>query len=160
MSFEQEGLLPDSLMQINSKKRILLLPWWIKIFMWIFLIIGVILPVVIILGLLGFKIHLALYGFETNQPLSLIGFCLIIIFIIKSATSFGMIKGKKWAVKAGIIDSIVGIAICLCLMAYSMIGLQDKFSLRIELVLLIPYLRSLIKIRSEWENTSGSFTST
>ena len=59
-----------------------LLPWWIKIFCWIFMIMGV--------GAIGALIaspfipsfQLSIYGFETSTPLSGIGLFIIAILIL------------------------------------------------------------------------------
>ena len=109
-------------------------------------------PVMIVLGILGYRAQLALYGFETNEPLSLIGITIILLFVIKGITAFGLLKEKYWAIKIGIADAIIGITICTCLMLYPIINSEANFSLRLELVALIPYLLKLIKIKTEWEN--------
>ncbi len=122
MPENQVDLLTDSVQEIDSKKRLLLLPWWIKIFMWLFLVLGAFIPVTIILGIIGYSVEIALYGFETNQLFSVIGLGLVFLFLIKSITSFGLLKEKDWAIRLAIIDSVIGIVVCICFMAYSIIG--------------------------------------
>ncbi len=130
-----------------------MLPWWIKVFVWIFLILGAAVPVVIISSLFGANFHLGLYGFETNQPLTIIGITLLAVFLTKGITSYGFLAEKDWAVRVGIADAILGLALCVCSMIYPLIDTKANTSFRLEILLLIPYLLKLIKIRSDWENT-------
>ena len=67
--------------QVKSINRRKLFPWWIKFFIWMFMIFGLIVPVAIILGVLGMSAELSLYGIETSQPLSLTGVFLMNLFI-------------------------------------------------------------------------------
>ena len=151
MQENQTDLLTNDLILENEIPRKKMLPLWIKIFTWIFLIISFFAPIVFVLGLLGYTAQLALYGLETNEPLSIIGIIITVIFIIKGITAFGLLKEKDWAIKIGIADAIVGIVICTLVMLYPIINPDAKFSLRLELVALIPYLLKLLKIKTQWE---------
>lgn len=106
----------------------------------------------IVFGILGYRTQLALYGLETNEPFSVTGITIILLFIIKGITAFGLLNQKYWPVKAGIADAIIGITICALMMFYPIINSEATFSLRIELIALIPYLLKLLKIKTEWEN--------
>ena len=151
MQENQTDLLTDELVQENGIPRKRMLPLWIKIFTWIFLIISAFAPIVFVIGLMGFNAQLALYGLETNEPLSLTGIIITALFIIKGITAFGLLKEKDWAIKIGIVDAILGIVICTLVMLYPIINSDFKFSLRLELVALIPYLLTLLKIKTQWE---------
>jgi len=145
-------LLTDELIQTNRIPRKKLLPLWIKIFTWIFLVISAFVPVVLILGVMGYNVQLALYGLETDEAYSLIGIIITAVFITKGITAFGLLKEKDWAIKSGIADAIIGITICTLVMLHPMINSDVKFSLRLELVALIPYLLKFLKIKTDWEN--------
>ena len=151
MQENQTDLLTDELVRENEIPRKKMLPLWIRIFTWIFLIISVFAPIVFVLGLMGFTAQLSLYGLETNEPLSLIGITITALFIIKGITAFGLLKEKDWAIKIGIADAAIGIVICTLIMLYPFINSDAKFSLRLELVALIPYLLKLLKIKTQWE---------
>ena len=144
-------LLIDDIVHINAIPRKKLLPLWIKIFTWIFLVMSAFVPIVLILGLIGYNAELALYGLETDEPFSTIGIIITTLFIIKGITAFGLLKEKNWAVKIGIFDAIIGIIICTLVMLYPIINSNFKESLRLELVALIPYLLRLLKIKTQWE---------
>ena len=152
MQENQVDLLTDELIQLDVISRKKLLPLWIKIFSWIFLIISAFVPIVFILGIMGYNVQLAVYGLETNEAFSKIGITILAIFIIKGITAFGLLKEKNWAVTIGIVDAILGIIICTLIMLYPIINPEIKFSLRLELVALIPYLLKFFKIRTQWES--------
>ena len=99
MQETQAGLLTDELLQLNQIPRKKLLPLWIKIFAWIFLIFSSLAPVMVVFGILGYRTQLALYGLETNEPFSVTGITIILLFIIKGITAFGLLKEKYWQLK-------------------------------------------------------------
>lgn len=142
----------DTMAEAPARKK--LLPLWIKIFSWIFLIISFAVPIVLVLGVLGYKAELALYGFETDEAFSAIGILILILFMLKGITAFGLLKEKDWAIKAGIADAVIGIAVCAFVMIYALTNAGNHFSLRLELVALIPCLVKLIKIKPQWESWS------
>jgi hypothetical protein len=148
-----EHLLDDIVHQISNIKRKILLPWWIKIFMWVFLIFGILGPFGLIFGLFGYKFHLSLYGLDTNDPLSLAGICIILLFLFKGIISYCLLTENDSAIKLGVIDAITGIVICILVMITPMLnpGSNTGFSFRIELLFLIPYLNKMLKIRRSWE---------
>jgi hypothetical protein len=153
MSNDGEDLLADIVQQMGAGRRKNLLPWWIKIFMWIFLIFGALTPVGLFSAFLGFNFHLSLYGLETMDSFSYTGICIITLFLLKGITSYGLLTEADWAIQLGIIDAAVGISICSFVMFFSLFNSGSSvFSFRLELVFLIPYLVKLIKIKPGWEN--------
>jgi hypothetical protein len=138
----------------NSKRRRSLLPWWIKTFTWIFLIFSLIVPVGIGFGLFGLQFQISLYGFSTDTPLSFDGLFLMALFLLKGITAFGLWTEKDWAIYLGQIDAVLGIITCGFMMfIYPFTGNQPGalINIRLELILLIPFLFKLIKIKSEWD---------
>ncbi|MEM9337494.1 MAG: hypothetical protein AAGA66_02115 [Bacteroidota bacterium] len=102
----------DSDLSTTKERRRKLLPIWIKIFLWIFMVFGAIVPVGLVLGAMGIDFNLALYGLETTNALSITGLLIILFFAIKGTVSFGLWTEKDWAVNLAIIDAIVGIVAC------------------------------------------------
>lgn len=152
----QEDLLPENIIPLSLVERKKLLPWWIKVFSWIFLLFGIIVPITLIAGIVGYSIDLSIYGLTTTEPISLIGILIILIFALKGIVSFGFLLQKDWAVKLGIVDAVLGAVICFTLMSYSLINAQARFSIRLELILLTPYFIKLLKIKSVWDNAVKS----
>jgi len=93
-----------------------LLPIWIKVFIWLFMIAGVFIPIVIVVGLLGGPTSLSLYGLETYYPFSLIGLVISSLMALKGVVAFGLWFEKKWAVKLAMLDAIIGLVTCIFVM--------------------------------------------
>ena len=146
----QTDVLDEPFLKTEVRKRKDLLPGWIKVFMWIFLISGALSPFAFILGILGNITYLSLYGFETNEALSIPGVVITLLFALKGITSYGLLTEKDWAIKVGIADAVLGIVLCTASMVYVIIN--AGFTLRLELLLLIPYLNKMLKIKGQWEN--------
>jgi hypothetical protein len=135
----------------NTIRRRKLLPWWIKIFIWIFLFFGAIIPVALIFGIMGNNFQISLYGMETNNPLSITGIGLLTIFFLKAFVAYGLWFEKKWAIVAGIIDAIVGIIGCFIITLYLLFSNTNSFPIRFEFFLLIPYLLWLARVKKKWD---------
>ena len=80
----------DSNLSSTKERRRKLLPIWIKIFLWIFMVFGAIAPVGVVLGAIGIDFNLAIYGLETTNALSITGLLIILFFAIKGTVSFGL----------------------------------------------------------------------
>ena len=142
-------------------RRRKLLPWWIKIFIWIFLFLGAIALFVSFLELIGSPIDLwiagesAIYGMETYDRYSPLGILISLLILFKGFTAFAMWTEKDYAIKLGLIDAAVGIIVCVIMMIVQPIIAFEEgtilFNFRFELLLLIPYLLKCRKIRKPWE---------
>ena len=154
---EQENILDDVIPEhSNLVRRRALLPWWMKVFIWIFIVMGGLSLPVLIAGLLGINTTLSLYGLESHHALSFIGLLLIGLFLLKGIVSYGLWAEEDWAINLGYVDAIAGIAICL----FVMLGLRyfyptSGFTFRLELLLLVPYLIKLKQIHPEWDKRPG-----
>jgi len=131
-----------------------LLPIWIVVFSWIFLIFGLIVPAALILGFLEIEIDLlSLYGLKTENAFSKIGLFITALFGLKTIVSYGLITGKKWAPTIAIADAVIGIIICI-----TTIFQKAYFSLelKVEIIALIPYLIKMVTIKLKWERAALS----
>lgn len=148
----QEDLLPNDLLDLDIKKRDAMVPVWIKIFSWLFLIFGAFVPVSLISGILGYNFQLSLYGIETNEPLSITGVFVTLLFLLKAVVAFGLLKKTDWAVSFGLVDAALGIVVCFAIMFYPVLYPASKIHglFRLELLALIPYFLKLKKIRPLW----------
>lgn len=149
---QQTDILAD--IQTEPGRRRKLLPWWMKIFVWIFIIFGAISPVALVFGIMGFQFNQSLYGLDTNDPVSPIGLVIFAVFTLKGIIAYGLWFEKSWAVQLGILDAILGFAICSFVMIYPVItGTGSNFNFRLEIILLIPYLVFLVKSKQSWLST-------
>jgi hypothetical protein len=149
---QQEPLLLESLLEEN-KDRNNLVPLWMKIFSLIFMITGILALICLFAGLFGAKWELALYGLGSNEPVSFTGILIILLFLYKGIVAFGLWAQKDWAVNFGVADAIIGIVICIFVMGIApVLNNPSEFTLglRLELVILIPYLIKLLKIKAHW----------
>ncbi|GGK58638.1 hypothetical protein ACD591_16165 [Rufibacter glacialis] len=131
-----------------------LLPWWMKAFIWFFLLAGGILPIGLVMGLLGYSFSLSLYGFETNNPFSPTGIFLMVLFLLKAITAFGLWTEKNWAIKVGILDAVIGLLACgAAMLVLPLIDTSEGFvfNFRLEPFLLVLYLLRLHKIKNSWQ---------
>ncbi len=159
-----ENLLSQRQSENAILRRRDLLPIWIKIFIWIFLIYAILLPMTWALGILGIGSNVpmnfdlstgfnaSLYGLATTQPLSLVAISILVLYLFKGIVAFGLWTEKDWAVNFAIVDAITGLLVC----GFVMIILpffSDPISFKVlvfDLILLILYLRQMRMIRREW----------
>ena len=155
---EEPEVLDSNIEEQVFVRRRKLLPLWIKVFTWIFLILGAFAPISLIFGAMGLSASLSLYGLETEQPLSIIGLSLTVVFVFKWITAFGLWTEKDWAITVGQIDAIAGLVICTFMMLiYPLIDATPgfTFNFRVELLLLALFLHKLGHIKSDWMKASG-----
>lgn len=152
-------LTENSAKSLSTKRRRELIPIWMKPFIFLFLIFGLLGIYGIGKNIIGLESNSTIYGLESNTVFSLLGVFLKAIMLFKAITSFGLWMEKDWAVKFGIIDAIFGIIVCIIVMVVlPFVDFKDginELNIRFEIFLLIPYLYQLLKIRKEWESLSG-----
>ncbi|QXU50427.1 hypothetical protein KYG33_05120 [Chryseobacterium sp. D764] len=130
-----------------------LLPVWIKIFLWIFLIGGAVSAILLIAGSLLTHVSLSIYGINANHPYSMTGLLISFLFLFKGIVAYGLWFEQKWAVQTAIVDAIIGIAVCLIMMAIIPFTVPTiSFTLRLELIPLYFYLMKMQNIKKTWES--------
>lgn len=121
------------------------------------MVFGAIAPIALIAGILGYESTLSLYGLEATTSMSITGILIILFYGIKGAVSIGLWTEKDWAVDLAMVDAVIGIVTCVIVMVvFPFIFENQGFAanLRIELIILIPYLLKMNNIRSEWRSRS------
>jgi len=58
---------------------------------------------------------------------------------------------KDWGPKAGKIDAILGFIVCISAMLIIPFLTEPHLNLKLEVVILVPYLRSMQKIEHSWK---------
>lgn len=157
----QTNLNQNSTNSKTIKRRRELIPIWMKPFILLFLIFGILGIYGIGKNIMGLSSSSTIYGLESFTVFSLLGVFLTTIMFFKAITSFGLWMEKDWAVKFGIIDAVFGIIVCIVVMTVlPFVDFKDginELNIRFEIFLLIPYLYQLLKIRKEWENLDATF---
>lgn len=149
----------NEILDINAEnngltRRRKLLPWWIKIFIWLFLFFGLVIPFGLLASsLFNLEYQVEIYGIKSYEAFSMMGVLLTIIYLLKGVTAFALWTEKNWAITIGRIDAIIGIIICVYMsVVYPFIDATPgfNFTFRLELVLLIPFLIKLDRISKNW----------
>ena len=149
----QNSLELEQLLIGKSMGRRNLIPVWIKIFIWIFIVVACFTPVVLLSSLIGYRPLLTLYALETTNIFSVTGLIICSLFLFKGITGFSLWSEKSYAIKLGIIDAVIGILICCIVMFAPAFNGRSVSNYRLELVALIPYLIWLIRVKEQWEQT-------
>lgn len=149
---DQEQISPFKNFEIPPFFRRKLLPLWIKVFCWIFIVMGVAAVFALAAGLLGNSPGLEFYGLSTDQPLSIAGLSVTAILLFKGFTAYSLWFEKDNAIKLAKIDAASGIIICIAMMVIQPIISKENISLRLEIIFLIFYYMKISKIEYEWYN--------
>jgi Trk-type K+ transport system membrane component len=156
-----ENILDDiNLETPKTNRRRSLVPVWMKIFIWIFMIMGGIAIPISILGIAGYNFDIALYGYTVHSETSWMGVLLALLFLYKGIVSFALWFEWQSAVNLGIIDAVAGILLCLISMAHFSVLSEytDSSAFRLELVMLVPYLIKLIRMKKNWIQSDSVVT--
>lgn len=135
------------------KRRRKLLPLWIKVFIWIFFFAAFITILILAFGFFLTPFDLSLFGLKTEEIYTPTGIFICILYLYKGAVSYGLWFEKDWGPKAGIIDAFVGFLVCISVMVIIPFFTTPHFNLRLEILILIPYLRSMQKLEYSWKRT-------
>lgn len=134
----------------SEKRRRDLLPNWIKFFTWMFMIFGVLTPLVFLLGILGSTFNMSLYGLQTMYVYSPLGIALLLLYVFKGIVAYSLWTERDWAVMLALIDGAIGIVICF-IISFVLPFYTDGWNIRLELVALVPYFMTMMKISVEWQ---------
>ncbi|MFH6994006.1 hypothetical protein [Flavobacterium sp. FlaQc-48] len=130
-----------------------LLPWWIKTFCWIFMILSVCAAGALVTNLFVPNVIVSLYGFSSDTAYSVTGLFIIAVMFLKGFAAYSLWFEKPNAITIAKVDAISGIVICIASFFILPLSTQNgHFSLRLEILLLIPYYRKVNKIEYEWDN--------
>jgi hypothetical protein len=130
-----------------------LLPWWIKTFCWIFMLLGICGLASLIGNAFTDNVSLSLYGFSSNTAYSGVGIFIIAVMTLKGFAAYSLWFEKPNAIIIAKIDAIVGIVICIASMFVLPFTSGDgHIPIRLEILLLIPYYIKINKIEYEWDN--------
>lgn len=132
-----------------------LLPWWIKVFCWIFMFMGVCCVGTLIASSFLDNVYLSLYGFMSSTAYSITGIFIISIMILKAYAAYSLWFEKDNAIIIAKIDAIVGIVACIASMFVIPFTTSDGDSnivFRLEIAFLIPYYIKINKIEYAWDN--------
>lgn len=143
---------------IRRRKRI---PLYIKVFIWFFMLAGILVPAAVLNNILNpnWDAILGIYGFHTTKPLSWMGLMIVVIYMFKAVVAWALWTENKWALRAAQWDGLLGGLICVAVMVLPYIyPASFNYSLRLEILLIIPYYRWAKRHQRHWEATPESQT--
>lgn len=143
----QQDILADELIFTQSRRS--LLPLWIKIFIWIFMILGVLVPLGYIFSLSGAGFNVAIYGYESSDPLSWQAILISATMLGNGIVAYLLYTQHRNAVAIALPVAYFNIALCVISMVLTMA--QGSISLRLELIPLFFYIIKLKGIEYDWE---------
>lgn len=141
---------------MRSIKKWQSLPFWVKALSLIYLALFPLVLIGLIQRVAGSSYPLEIYGLTAQSQFSYFGIFISTIFFLKSIVGLALLTTHKLAMKLAIIDSIIGISICLFIgFIYPFFDNHSDVNivLRLELIILIPMVIYASKNRVKWENT-------
>ena len=136
-------------------RRRALLPWWMKGFIWLIFLFTAVIPVAVYNAIVGDNFDVSIYGLESSKFASVISAVILALYFLKAAAAFGLWTERDWAITIAQVDGIVGIAVCLVTMFLMPALGAMAFSFRIEIILLVIYLKQILKIKTTWLNNNS-----
>jgi hypothetical protein len=138
--------------EIETKRK-KLVPLWIKIFGWFFIIMGIAVPLLfIVIIFINQPVTFEIFGLQhEGSPFDPMALLISAIIISLAVSAYGLLFGKTWGLTLCLITGYGGLIICLGTMIYSLIALSI-LTIRLELIAQIPYLLKLHKIKPFWNS--------
>ncbi|MDB4512012.1 hypothetical protein N9060_00980 [Arenicella sp.] len=126
-----------------------LVPLWIKIFGWIFILMSAAIPIMWIVYPfleLSSPAQFEMFGLRAvGSPFYWGALIIEGLIIANGISAFGLLFGMGWGVTACLINGYVGLAICIFTMVIS--GFS---TIRLEPLIQVPYLMKLHSLKKKW----------
>jgi hypothetical protein len=142
----QNHILTEDISLLQPRR--MLLPIWIKIFIWIFMVTGGLAPIIFLIGAFGGNFHASIFGLESTDPISMQSLLIICVFIYNGIIAYMLWTERKDAVTTAIYGAWFNVLICVVCMVMAIA--DGRFSFRIELVPLFFFISKLKKIKEAW----------
>lgn len=135
----------------KSQARKALIPLWIKIFGWLFIVMGALVPFLFIGSLIfGFSASYTMFGLEyEGNAKALMPLVISTVILINGLCAYGLLFGKDWGLTACIVFGYIGLLLTLGTMLFEMI-FNGSMMIRLEPIIQIPYLVKLHKLKAHW----------
>lgn len=130
-----------------------LLPLWIRVFSWLFLVIGVPGTLTALLGFIfNFTFPIFLFGLRSQGPLRApVTIVLAAAFALVAYAAFALLWGRKDGRQAGLAAGYVGLGICVAVAGASFS--EGRIYIPLEPLFQIPFLWKMHALKGRWENT-------
>lgn len=143
----QSDVLNPTLSDEIISRRKSLIPTWIKVIGWLFIIMGAVLPLfhfyVIFTGGIGTYM---MFGWSyQGPPLAMMAMFISALILINACCAYGLLFAKDWGLTACILFGYVGLLLAIMSMFFA-----DGIKIALEPLVQIPYLIRLHKIKAYW----------
>lgn len=134
---------------IQTRKA--LIPLWIKLFGWLFIVMGAGVPFLYVGSLLfGFTASYGMFGLEyTGSAMAWMPLLIAILIFINGLCAYGLLFGKDWGLTACISFGFIGLALTLGTMLFDAY-VHARWMIRLEPIVQIPYLIKIQRLKSLW----------
>lgn len=141
--------------EVKASRRALV-PLWIKIFGWLFMAMGLAVPVLdVVVTILGQPASYALFGLQHHgSPFHPVALVISAITLSLAVSAYGLLFGRAWGLNACLVTGYGGAAICIATMVYSLFS-ENSLTIRLELLVHLPYLMRLHKIKPLWSGVGS-----
>ena len=135
----------------KSLARKALIPLWIKIFGWLFIVMGALVPFLFIGSLIfGFSASYTMFGLEyEGNAMALMPLVIAAVIFVNGLCAYGLLFGKDWGLNACIVFGYIGLALTVGTMVFEMI-FSGSMMIRLEPIIQIPYLVKLHRLKAHW----------
>lgn len=135
--------------KVHARKA--LIPLWIKLFGWLFIVMGAGVPFLYVGSLLfGFTASYGMFGLEyTGNAMAWMPLLIAILIFINGLCAYGLLFGKDWGLTACISFGFIGLALTLGTMLFDAY-VHARWMIRLEPILQIPYLIKIQRLKSLW----------
>ena len=132
----------------ESKSRKELIPLWIKIFGWLFLVLGVVAPILYVASaIFDFEATYEMFGLSyTGSAYAAMPMLISFIILVNGLCAYGLLFQKDWGLMSCLVMGYIGLLITLV----SMFIYLPDLTIRLEPLLQIPYLVKLHKMKPQW----------
>lgn len=135
----------------KSQARKALIPLWIKIFGWLFIVMGVLVPFLYIGSLIfGFSASYTMFGLEyEGYAKALMPLVISTVILINGLCAYGLLFGRDWGLTACIVFGYIGLLLTIGTMLSEII-FTGNMMIRLEPIIQIPYLVKLHRLKLHW----------
>lgn len=128
-----------------------LIPLWIKIFGWLFIVMGALVPFFYIGAIIfGFTASYTMFGLEyQGNAWAFMPLLISAIVLLNGLCAYGLLFGKDWGLTACIVFGYIGLAFTLGTMVFEVI-VNGSMMIRLEPIIQIPYLIKLQRLKARW----------
>jgi hypothetical protein len=128
-----------------------LIPLWIKIFGWLFIVMGALVPFFYIGSLIfGFSSSYTMFGLEyKGNAWALMPLVIAAVIFVNGLCAYGLLFGKDWGLNACIVFGYIGLASTVGTMVFEMI-FSGSMMIRLDPIIQIPYLVKLHRLKAHW----------